>query len=102
MLDVLAGGERERRWKLAAIVYVACTVVFVVCAAPETLAAHTPFNHFALQAEAWLHGRLDLGGPPPAYAGMNDFSRFDERWYVPFPPFPAFLLLPSVFVSGSA
>jgi hypothetical protein len=102
MLKVLAGGERERRFKLAVIVYLVCTAVFLACAAPETLAAHTPFNHFALQAEAWLRGRLDLGGPPPAYAGMNDFSRFEECWYVPFPPFPALLLVPSVFLSGSA
>src|SRR5688572_5355201 len=95
------GGERERRWKLAAVVYLVSTAVFLACAAPETLAVHTPFNHFALQAEAWLNGRLDLGGPPPGYAGMNDFSQFDGRWYVPFPPFPALLLVPSVVLSGS-
>jgi hypothetical protein len=94
--------ERGRRWKLAGAVYFVCTAVFLLCAAPETLAEHTPFNHFALQAEAWLSGRLDLGGPPPAYAGMNDFARFDGRWYVPFPPFPALLLLPSVALAGSA
>jgi hypothetical protein len=95
-------GERERRFKVALAVYAVCTVVFLACAAPETLSGHTPFNHFALQAEAWLNGRLDLGGPPPAYAGMNDFSRFDGRWFVPFPPFPAVVLLPSVLLSGSA
>ena len=83
-----AAGDRERRWKLAAAIYFVCMGVFLLCAAPETLAAHTPYNHFALQAEAWLNGRLDLGGPPPAYAGMNDFARYDGRWYVPFPPFP--------------
>lgn len=97
-----AQGERERRFKLAVAVYAVCTVVFLACAAPETLAGHTPFNHFALQAEAWLRGRLDLGGAPPAYAGMNDFSRFDGRWYVPFPSFPAVLLVPSVWLAGSA
>lgn len=97
-----AAGERERRWKLAAAIYFLCMAVFLLCAAPETLAVHTPYNHFALQAEAWVGGRLDLGGPPPAYAGMNDFSRFEGRWYVPFPSFPAVLLVPSVLLSGSA
>jgi len=95
-------GSSERRLLAAFAIYALTTVVFVAFAASETLAAHTPYNHFALQAEAWLHGRLDLGGPPPGYAGMNDFSRFDDKWFVPFPPFPALLLVPIVLVAGSA
>ena len=97
-----AKGSSERRLLIAFSIYVAATVVYAAFAAPETLSAHTPFNHFALQAEAWLRGRLDLGGPPPAYAGMNDFSRYDDKWFVPFPPFPAVLVLPLVLLSGSA
>jgi hypothetical protein len=95
-------GSSERRLVLAAAIYAVATGVFLAFAAPETLAEHTPYNHFALQAQAWLTGRLDLGGPPPAYAGGNDFSRYGDKWYVPFPPFPALLILPLVFVSGSA
>ncbi|HOU92646.1 MAG TPA: hypothetical protein PLU22_16445, partial [Polyangiaceae bacterium] len=60
------------------------------------------YNHFALQAEAWLAGRLDLGGPPPPHAGGNDFAFHDGRWYVVFPPFPALLLLPLVALAGGA
>src|SRR5690606_27308495 len=71
-------------------------------AKPERLTVHTPYNHFALLAESWLQGRLDLGGPPPSYAGMNDFAQVGERWYVPFPPFPAVLMLPWVWFAGSA
>jgi hypothetical protein len=92
----------QRRLVVAALVYVVTTAAFLLCAAPETLSGHTPYNHFALQAEAWLDGRLDLGGAPPAYAGMNDFARFEDRWFVPFPPFPALLVLPWVLLSGSA
>jgi hypothetical protein len=33
---------------------------------------------------------------------MNDFSRFEDKWYVPFPSVPALLLVPLVFVAGSA
>ena len=95
-------GSAKRRLAVALGIYAVATAVFLAFSAPETLSAHTPYNHFSLQAEAWLHGRLDLGGPPPRYAGMNDFSHFDGKWFVPFPPFPALLVLPAVFASGSA
>jgi hypothetical protein len=97
-----AKGSLERRLLLALSIYAVATGAYLAFAAPETLSAHTPYNHFALQARAWLDGRLDLGGPPPRYAGMNDFSRFEDKWYVPFPSFPALLLVPLVFVAGSA
>ena len=38
-------------------------------------------------------------GQPPAYAGGNDFARFENQWYVVFPPFPALLLLPFVAIT---
>ncbi len=87
---------QRRRLLIAAAVYVGCTLVFFLFAAPEVKSEHTPWNHFALLADAWRHGRLDLGGPPPAYTGNNDFSHFGGKWYVVFPPFPALLLLPIV------
>ena len=89
MPPVLPPPGPARRRLLAFGVYAVATAVFVALAAPETLSAHTPWNHFALQASAWLHGRLDLGGPPPAYAGGNDFAEFEGKWFVPFPPLPA-------------
>lgn len=104
-------GTPERRaagWWTAGVLYAALTVVYFSTAAPERLGAHTPFNHFALLADAWLHGRLDLGGQPPAYTQLNDFAAVqgapDEppRWYVSFPPFPAVLVAPLVWVSGGA
>jgi hypothetical protein len=93
---------RRRRLLLAAGLYCVATAAYLLFASRSTLSEHTPFNHFALQAEAWLEGRLDLGGPPPGYAGGNDFSRFQDKWFVPFPPFPALLLLPAVALAGSA
>ena len=88
--------------RTAALIYLGCTALFLVFAGRERLAAHTPFNHFALLAEGWLRGRLDLGGPPPAYAGGNDFAELGGRYYICFPPFPAALLLPLVAAFGSA
>jgi hypothetical protein len=91
-----------RRLALGAAVYVVSIVVYFAFAAKSTLTTHTPYNHFALLAEAWLQGHTDLGGPPPAYAGNNDFASYGGRWFVAFPPFPAVLLLPLVAIAGRA
>jgi hypothetical protein len=93
---------RIRRIGLALGVYVLATGVYFAFAARQTLVSHTPFNHFALLAEAWLKGHLDLGGPPPAYAQNNDFAEFKGKWFVVFPPFPALLILPLVKLAHSA
>lgn len=92
----------RRRLLVPLALYLLVTLVFFLTTAPERLAAHTPFNHFALLAEAWLHGCLDLGGPPPAYTGNNDFAIFEDRTYISFPPFPALLIAPLVKLAGSA
>jgi hypothetical protein len=88
--------SRRNRVAIGAGVYVLATAVFFAFAVRSTLRDHTPWNHFALLAESWLGGRLDLGGPPPGYTGNNDFASFHDRWFVVFPPFPALLLLPLV------
>lgn len=87
---------------LALAIYTGITLLLLACAARGTLREHTPYNHFALLAESWLHGRLDLGGPPPSYAGGNDFASYDGKWFVVFPPLPSLLLLPFVAVLGGA
>lgn len=94
-------GSRSRRLVLALGIYVACLAVYAIIAWPR-LWVHSPYNHFALQAEAWLHGRHDLGGPPPAYTANNDFALFERRWFVSFPPLPAILMLPLVALARSA
>jgi len=99
---MLATGTRARRLVLALAIYVGVTLLLMLCAAPDVLREHTPYNHFALLAEAWLKGRLDLGGPPPDYARGNDFAAFQGRWFVVFPAFPSVLLVPLVAVAGRA
>ena len=94
--------SRARRMLLAAFVYLVCASVYAVVAGRERLTEHTAFNHYALLAEAWLHGRQDLGGPPPAYAQNNDFAEFRGKTYISFPPLPALLMLPFVKLAGSA
>lgn len=92
----------RRALLVAAGLYAALTAVYFLAAPSDVLSARTPYNHFALLAEAWLDGRLDLGGPPPAHTGNNDFAFYEGRYYVSFPPFPAVLIAPVVAVAGSA
>jgi hypothetical protein len=99
---MMRAGSLSRRLVLAAFVYLVACVVFAVVAGPQRLWEHTPFNHYALLADAWLHGRQDLAHGPPAYAQNNDFAEFEGRTYISFPPFPAVLMLPFVALSGSA
>lgn len=91
---------RSRRVLIGLGIYLACLIVYAIMAG-DRLAKHTPYNHYALLADAWLHGRHHLLGNPPSYAGMNDFALFDSKWHISFPPFPAILMMPLVWLSGS-
>jgi len=95
-------GTRTRRLLLALAIYVGVTLTLLACATPALLSEHTPYNHFALLAEAWLKGHLDLGGPPPDYARGNDFATYQGQWFVVFPAFPSVLLVPLVALAGNA
>lgn len=95
-------GTRARRLLWALAIYVGVTLCLLVCASAAVLREHTPYDHFALLAEAWLKGRLDLGGPPPDYARGNDFAAYHGKWFVVFPPFPSVLLVPLVALAGNA
>jgi hypothetical protein len=95
-------GSRKRRLAIAFGIYAICTAVFLVIAPRQTLSEHTQYNHYALLADAWLHGRQDLANGPPAYAMGNDFAQFEGKTYITFPPFPALLMMPLVALAGSA
>lgn len=51
------------------------------------------FDHLA---DAMLDGRLYLAHPP----STHDLTLFQGKWYVPFPPLPAVLMLPWVALFG--
>jgi hypothetical protein len=88
--------------RVAVLVYLVTTSIYLLVAPHAILREHTACNHFALLAQSWLSHRLDLGAPPPAYTGLNDFAFFHERWFVVFPGVPALLILPWVMLAGSA
>jgi len=98
----VAAGTRSRRVLVALALYLACGGVYAVVAGAPRLSEHTAYNHYALLADAWLHGRQDLPGGAPHYTGNNDFASFGGKTYISFPPFPSVLMLPLVKLSGSA
>ena len=76
--------------------FAASFVVLALFAGPRLL-HQSQAPHFIYQADAWLHGQLQLRLPPP---NLNDWARVDGRWYVSFPPGPALLMLPGVALFG--
>lgn len=96
------GTTPRRRLLIALAIWAAGTAIFALASPPGRLTQHTAANHFALLAESFLHGHLDLPGGAPAYAGNNDFAQFGGKTWIVFPPFPAVLMLPGVALSGSA
>ncbi|HVW24284.1 MAG TPA: hypothetical protein VHC69_02895 [Polyangiaceae bacterium] len=93
---------RRRRFVIAAGIYAVVVGTFFAVIPKNRILEHTPFNHFALLAESWLHGRLDLPDGPPPYAQNNDFASYGHKWFIAFPPFPAVLLLPFVWWGKTA
>lgn len=61
---------------------------------PSILFENGERNLYAHLAQAFLNGRLDL----PAY--IHDSAIYNERIFVPFPPFPAVILLPFIALFG--
>lgn len=54
------------------------------------------YNTYSKQAAAWLSGRLDLGQDYP----WLELAIYEGRYYVSFPPFPSYFLLPFVLFFG--
>ncbi|MDH5672089.1 MAG: hypothetical protein OEZ06_08065 [Myxococcales bacterium] len=80
--------------------------IFALCAAlyAATLGSRidgvSSDAHFLYLAESFLHGQLHLVADAPPH--QNDWARYDGRWYVSFPPFPALLVTPLVALFGVA
>lgn len=53
-----------------------------------------PYNSYILQAKAWLNGNLHLAdGAKYSYL---ELAIYDGKYFVSFPPFPSYLMLPFV------
>lgn len=70
------------------------TAVFVICHAftKQWFWKGQPYNSYILQAQSWLEGRLHLGKDYP----YLELAIFDGKYFVSFPPFPSYVMLPFV------
>jgi len=83
-------------WKPA----LALTVVFYILFAVtfgNRLVKRSEDNHFVYLADSFLHKQLNLTRSPPH---GNDWVRYNDKWYVSFPPLPAILMMPGVKIWG--
>lgn len=55
------------------------------------------YNTYALQADSWRQGRLDLG---ENYSWL-EIAEYNGKFYCSFPPFPSYVLFPFTFLFGS-
>jgi len=58
------------------------------------------YNHFVLQAQAYLNGSVAI--PMPGFQDVMPLSNVPGYGLLPFPPLPALVLLPFVIVWGTA
>lgn len=57
------------------------------------------FKHHVYLADAFLHGRLDIQNFPNYY---HEIVKFNHKFYIPFPPSPAVLLMPIILIFGTS
>ena len=92
------GGRLKLEWR-----YVICPLAFlIVLWVAASFTGHwateeNPYRSYALQACAWLNGRLDLGKDYP----WLELAIYEGKYYVSFPPFPSLVLLPFAAVLGT-
>lgn len=74
-------------------------LVMTVCAAwtGQWFFKENPYCSYSLQANAWLHGQLDLGQDYP----WLELAIYEGKYYVSFPPFPSYVLLPFALLFGT-
>ena len=103
MISALKGGcavkQRLRRigddWAIpAAILLVMLTAAMLTGQWPWT---GNMYHSYTLQACSWLQGRLDLGQDYP----WLELAIHEGRYYVSFPPFPSYVMLPFAAVFGT-
>lgn len=78
-------------------IWLALHILFMILSGKNFLSDNF-YNSFALQAEAWLNGRLELSGD---YVWL-ELAIKDSKYYVSFPPFPSYLMVPFVALFGAS
>lgn len=80
---------------VAAICVAVLHLIFILLSGKHLLDVNV-YNSYTKQAMSWLQGRLDLGQNYP----WLELAVFEGKYYVSFPPFPSYVLLPFALVFG--
>lgn len=88
--------QREIRVILFSLLCVSCVHILFMLFSSKHLLSDNPYNSYARQAAAWLQGRLDLGGN---YEWL-ELAVYEGKYYVSFPSFPSYVLLPFALLFG--
>ncbi len=96
MATMSTSRPRMRLWPATLGVFIAFVVIYYISLRVLNR-VNTPEGsaYFDLLADSFLRGRLFIES-----ASTYDLTQYKGRWYVPFPPLPALLLMPWVAVSG--
>ena len=87
---------RERlRW--AGLVFVVALIAYGLTVLFGEHTRSSGMAYFNELAQSFLHGRLDV----PVPTSTHDLTPHEGRWYLPFPPLPALMLLPWVALFGA-
>jgi len=79
-------------WKIVPA-FIALLYIFLYSSLNQNLLSHSPWDSYALQAQAWWHGQIELDKD---YSYL-ELAHYKNHVYVSFPPtptFPQFLLYP--------
>jgi hypothetical protein len=101
---VTASPRPEAR-RVALGIYAVCVLVYALVMGPRGCAFTRPTTTSRYLADAYLHGTLSVRCDPeatrpgetcPPGGGGNDWARYNNKWFVAFPSFPAVLYMPAV------
>lgn len=91
--------ENKKYWEYLLVVLLTILGVFYLMSLLMgfQLTDGNVYNTYALQADSWRQGRLDLGKDYP----WLELAIFEGKYFCSFPPFPSYILFPLTFLFGS-
>jgi len=89
--------QARQEYGFAAVLLVAAAILPLYMFSNLHPFAVNPYNSYALQAQAWLQGQLDLSANHPHL----EIAIFEGRYYISFPPFPSVIMLPFAALFGA-
>ena len=91
--------DKQKRWEYGIIVITSVLLYLLLMCwlTGYGQLKQNVYNSYALQADSWRQGRLDLGQDYP----YLELAVYNGKYYVSFPPFPSYILFPLTFIFGS-